>query len=321
MDNQANSKNGSLLNLYQDSDQNVPLPFSFGPLPPSPTVSSPSPAMERIVEVTEENTSSTENESVPKTEVEVLEYKVKAQDNRQEIENAKLKMKQEPPKRLPEDLSRDINQLKTRVKNKERDEEKVKSKDETRRRKHDKEQVRELMHEGRDEKDKKDKKKEHEDKKPHMNGGVKKHQRERKDKQKEHREDGKTNVPVKEKRERKEKKSSKKSERKSRKERAEKETEETMSLVEEEEIERARSRSREVGERLARHEHQCHHSGSALTHTHSEELDEVLSNKSSACDCPAHVHDRESPLQIAEVRDAVRVSRTLKNSEPSRFNF
>jgi hypothetical protein len=39
------------------------------------------------------------------------------------------------------------------------------------------------------------------------------------------------------------------------------------------------------------------------------------------------VHDRESPLEIAEViakvRDAVRVSRTLKNSstELSRFNF
>jgi len=308
------------LNLFQDSEQDVPHPFSFGPLPPSPSVSSPSPAMERIVEVTEENTSSTENDSVPKTEVEVLEYKGKTQDIRQEKDNTKLEIKKEPPKCLPEDLSRDINKLKAKVKHKERDEENVKSKDEVRRRKHEKEQVKELTI---GKKDEKDKKKEHEDKKPHMNGGVKKHQRERKEKQKEPREDGKPNVPVKEKRERKEKKSSKKSERKSRKERAEKEAEESMSLVEEEELERARSRSREVGERLARHEHQCSHSGALVsTHTiHNEDLDEVLSNKSSACDCPAHVHDRESPLQIAEVRDAVRVSRTLKNSEPSRFNF
>ena len=29
--------------------------------------------------------------------------------------------------------------------------------------------------------------------------------------------------------------------------------------------------------------------------------DEVLSN-GSPCDCPAHVHDRESPLKVAEVR-------------------
>merc|ERR1719210_931775 len=40
--------------------------------------------------------------------------------------------------------------------------------------------------------------------------------------------------------------------------------------------------------------------------------DDAASNQGSNCDCPAHVHDRESPLEIAEVRDAVRVSRTLK---------
>ncbi len=28
---------------------------------------------------------------------------------------------------------------------------------------------------------------------------------------------------------------------------------------------------------------------------------EVLSDRSSACDCPAHIHDRESPLEIAQV--------------------
>jgi len=55
--------------------------------------------------------------------------------------------------------------------------------------------------------------------------------------------------------------------------------------------------------------------------------DDAASNQGSNCDCPAHVHDRESPLEIAEViakvRDAFRVSRTLKNSstELSRFNF
>jgi len=38
------------------------------------------------------------------------------------------------------------------------------------------------------------------------------------------------------------------------------------------------------------------------------------SGRSSACDCPAHIHDRESPLLIAQVRDAVRVSRTITNS-------
>ena len=30
------------------------------------------------------------------------------------------------------------------------------------------------------------------------------------------------------------------------------------------------------------------------------DLDDI-SNRSSACDCPAHVHDREFPLEIAKV--------------------
>lgn len=46
-----------------------------------------------------------------------------------------------------------------------------------------------------------------------------------------------------------------------------------------------------------------------------EEADLPMSNRSSPCDCPAHIHDRESPLEIAqELRDAVRVSRTLKSN-------
>lgn len=304
-----------MINLYQDSDQDVP--FNFGPLPPSPPTSTPSPTMERIVEVTEENSSSTENESVPKTEVEVLDFKTIAPENRQmkddqdRKDNTKKDIQEETSKALPEDLNKDNNQFKTKG-SKGREEENTKSKDETRRRKSDKDIIKDSIVVRREDKEKK---KEYDEKKTHINGGVKKQHRERKDK---HKDEGRPNLPVKEKRDRKEKKSSKKSERKSRKERSEKEAEEAMTLVEEEELERARSRSREVGERLARHEHQCHHSGAQ---THTEELDEVLSNKSSACDCPAHVHDRESPLQIAEVRDAVRVSRTLKNSEPSRFNF
>ena len=31
------------------------------------------------------------------------------------------------------------------------------------------------------------------------------------------------------------------------------------------------------------------------------DLDDDISNRSSACDCPAHVHDREFPLEIAKV--------------------
>jgi len=50
---------------------------------------------------------------------------------------------------------------------------------------------------------------------------------------------------------------------------------------------------------------------------------EFPSEKSSVCDCPAHVHDRESPLLMAQVRDAVRMSRTIKNSlsEACRYDF
>jgi len=53
------------------------------------------------------------------------------------------------------------------------------------------------------------------------------------------------------------------------------------------------------------------------------ELELPGSEKSSACDCPAHIHDRESPLLIAQVRDAVRVSRTIKNSlsDTVRYDF
>ena len=29
---------------------------------------------------------------------------------------------------------------------------------------------------------------------------------------------------------------------------------------------------------------------------------DALSDKSSLCDCPAHVHDRETPLEIDKVR-------------------
>ena len=29
---------------------------------------------------------------------------------------------------------------------------------------------------------------------------------------------------------------------------------------------------------------------------------DILSDKSSLCDCPAHVHDRETPLEIDKVR-------------------
>ena len=35
--------------------------------------------------------------------------------------------------------------------------------------------------------------------------------------------------------------------------------------------------------------------------TELADLDDI-SNRSSACDCPAHVHDREFPLEIAKVQ-------------------
>ena len=34
------------------------------------------------------------------------------------------------------------------------------------------------------------------------------------------------------------------------------------------------------------------------------DLDDI-SNRSSACDCPAHVHDREFPLEIAKVNNNI----------------
>ena len=34
------------------------------------------------------------------------------------------------------------------------------------------------------------------------------------------------------------------------------------------------------------------------------DLDDI-SNRSSACDCPAHVHDREFPLEIAKVENNI----------------
>ena len=37
------------------------------------------------------------------------------------------------------------------------------------------------------------------------------------------------------------------------------------------------------------------------------DLDDI-SNRSSACDCPAHVHDREFPLEIAKVLKLITVA-------------
>ena len=44
---------------------------------------------------------------------------------------------------------------------------------------------------------------------------------------------------------------------------------------------------------------------------------DALSDKSSLCDCPAHVHDRETPLEIDKVRLCWNV---LNNRKPSNFS-
>ena len=41
---------------------------------------------------------------------------------------------------------------------------------------------------------------------------------------------------------------------------------------------------------------------------------DALSDNSSLCDCPAHVHDRETPLEIDKVRIGWKV---LNNRRPS----
>ena len=41
---------------------------------------------------------------------------------------------------------------------------------------------------------------------------------------------------------------------------------------------------------------------------------DALSDKSSLCDCPAHVHDRETTLEIDKVRIGCKV---LNNRRPS----
>ena len=42
---------------------------------------------------------------------------------------------------------------------------------------------------------------------------------------------------------------------------------------------------------------------------------DALSDKSSLCDCPAHVHDRETPLEIDKVRIGWKVLNNMRPSE------
>ena len=85
---QDNKSNGSLLNLFDEAEDfpPIPSPFEFGPLPPCPA-STPSPKMERIAEVTETMSSSSETGSVPQTEVEVLEFKEVVMSPKQDNED------------------------------------------------------------------------------------------------------------------------------------------------------------------------------------------------------------------------------------------
>ena len=75
-----NTSNNSLLNLFADSENVTPSPttspFKFGPLPPSPYCPHP-PAMEIIMEVTETGTTSSENASSPRTEIQMLDEDLK----------------------------------------------------------------------------------------------------------------------------------------------------------------------------------------------------------------------------------------------------
>ena len=77
-----------MLNLFDESEDfpPIPSPFEFGPLPPCPA-STPSPKMERIVEVTETMSSASETGSIPQTEVEVLEFKEVVMSPRQDNED------------------------------------------------------------------------------------------------------------------------------------------------------------------------------------------------------------------------------------------
>ena len=72
-----NTSNNSLLNLFHNDSENVTpsptaSPFKFGPLPPSPYYQHP-PPMESIMEVTETGTTSSEHNSSPRTEIQILE--------------------------------------------------------------------------------------------------------------------------------------------------------------------------------------------------------------------------------------------------------
>jgi len=287
------------MNLNQESEKDSA--FAFGPLPPSPN-SSLSPAMGRITEVTEDlSSSSADNDSVPKTEVEVIDFKTKK--DKEELQHTCMSENVNVDSSGKNEQQEKTNDFEFK------DDFGMRTKSEIL------QETKSIMKGDKDSKHKTEN-----EGKQMMNGSVKKGHREKKER-KEGKDEASTklNGHSKEKREKKEKKSEKnhkKSERRSRKEKMEKEQQMDDQVKAEEEA-RERSRSREVGERLARHEHQCSHAAAVSADMEPE----VTSLRSSACDCPAYVHDRESPLQIAEVRDAVRVSRTLKNSEPSRFNF
>jgi hypothetical protein len=81
-----NTSNNSLFNLFADSENVTPSPttspFKFGPLPPSPYCPHP-PAMEIIMEVTETGTTSSENASSPRTEIQILDDDLKTNNEKQ----------------------------------------------------------------------------------------------------------------------------------------------------------------------------------------------------------------------------------------------
>jgi len=202
---QENTKNGSLLNLFDESEDypSIPLPFAFGPLPPSP-VSTPSPKMERIVEVTETLSSSSDSGSIPQTEVEVLEIKENLLSPRMDKQEG-WKVQENPQQIHNKSCSKDKYEITPSVTNKEHF-------------KHTKD----IKHETKKEKRRKVKKEE----------------------------------------------------------------------IEKESMKNPKKSSKKRSDHKEYYE-ECQPTADA---------DEVMSNASSACDCPAHVHDRESPLKISEVR-------------------
>ena len=265
-----------MLNLFDESEDfpPIPSPFEFGPLPPCPA-STPSPKMERIVEVTETVSSASETGSLPQTEVEVLEFKEEVMSPKQDEEDVCI-----------EQPEHDVDNYEYHKKNSESMHTTMTRKRSKHDKRQDKEQVQPDQHLRRTDRKTGDNPKysEHDTENMQNTMTLKRNKKEKKQEKEKAQLDHHFRMDI--------KKTADKSQY------SENETENMQKSMnpKRKKKENKLAKEREANKRKREAEEYC-----AEHQPQPKADDEVLSN-GSPCDCPAHVHDRESPLKVAEVR-------------------